>query len=66
MSAIKNDRYEFVYINGNISEIARDYYGYIKNASAMDLCFLSGNSIMVFAAGQYEQWLKTSHFLKYG
>jgi hypothetical protein len=30
----------------------------------MDLCFLSGNSIMVFAAGQYEQWLKTSHFLK--
>lgn len=56
-----------VYINGNISEIARNFFGYHSNASAKDLSFLSGNSTMSFVVKEYRRWLKDkSLFQKYG
>lgn len=47
-----------VYLNGNISEVARNYYGYHKNLNSKDFAYLSGyaNSKMVIA--EYENWLK--------
>ncbi|MDE3743503.1 hypothetical protein [Maribacter polysaccharolyticus] len=58
---------DLMYINGNVSEIARNYFGYYKNATAKDLCFLSGNSTLSFATKQYSIWLKNkSVFKKYG
>jgi len=58
---------DLIYINGNISEIARNYFGYHKNATARELCFLSGNSTLSFATKQYCIWLKNkSVFKKYG
>lgn len=58
---------DVIYINGNISETARNYFGYLRNATAGDLCFLSGNSTSDFATKQYSSWLKNkSVFEKYG
>ncbi len=48
----------FTFLNGNISEIARNYYGYLKNATAEDLCYLAGYSKLNFAVKQYSSWLK--------
>lgn len=48
----------YTLINGSISEIARNYFGYHKNATAKDLCFLSGYSTSSFAIKQYSSWLK--------
>jgi hypothetical protein len=64
---INKSNNKFVYINGNISEIARNYFGYLKNATAEDLCFLSGNLRLNFAIEQYRAWLKNKPiFKKYG
>ncbi|MCF8388156.1 MAG: hypothetical protein K9G47_09745 [Bacteroidales bacterium] len=58
---------DHIFINGNISEIARNYFGYLKNASAKDLCFLTGNSTLSFPVEQYSNWLKNkATFKKYG
>lgn len=58
---------DFIYINGNVSEIARNYFGYYKNTTAADLCFLLGNSILNFATIKYRIWLKNKPtFEKYG
>jgi hypothetical protein len=58
---------DFTYINGNISEIARNYYGYHRNATAEDICFLSGNPEMSFVISEYGKWLKNKPlFEKYG
>jgi len=55
------------YINGNISEIARNYFGYQNKATSKDLCFLSGNSTLSFATKQYCKWLKNRPvFKKFG
>ncbi len=45
-------------INGNISEIARNFYGYHKKATATDLCFLAGYSNWPFPSHQYLLWLQ--------
>jgi len=64
---VTNNDNEFIYINGNISEIARNYYGYHKNATAEDLCFISGNLKSGFVIEQYRSWLENkSIFKKYG
>ncbi len=58
---------DLTYINGNVSEIARNTYGYYKNATAKDLCFLKGNITSSFVTKQYDIWLKNkSVFKKYG
>jgi hypothetical protein len=48
-----------IFINGNISEIARNYYGYHQVATAADLSFLAGYSNLRFAIKQYASWLKS-------
>jgi hypothetical protein len=52
-----NKNNDHTFINGNISEIARNYYGYYKNATAKDLCFLTGNASMKFVIKLYDSWL---------
>lgn len=52
------------YINGNISETARNYFGYHKNATAEDLSFLSGNSTLSFPVQIYDQWLRNKVFFE--
>ncbi len=48
----------YTFINGNISEIARNYYGYYPSATAEDLSFLAGYSNLKWAITQYASWLK--------
>lgn len=55
---------DFTYIVGSISEIARNYFGYHKNATAADLCYLSGNSTSKFAIREYTKWLKNKKIFK--
>lgn len=48
---------EHVYINGNISEIARNYFGNHNNLNYKDLAFLSGYSGNRFVEKVYQKWL---------
>jgi len=50
----------YVIINGNISEIARNYFGYYKNISPEDLSFLMGFSTHKYPSKQYDAYLKTN------
>ncbi|MBD3626491.1 hypothetical protein [Cyclobacterium sp.] len=47
-----------VYINGNIYEIARNSFGYQKNATAADLAFKIGFNKQNLPIKGYERWLK--------
>lgn len=49
-----------VFVNGNVSEVARNYYGYHKNLTAKDLVFLNGYQKEVFPYLIYDEWLKTN------
>ena len=57
-----------IYLNGNISEIARNYYGYHKFVSPEDLAFLNGYPNEKLVSEEYKKWLETSSeiFEKYG
>lgn len=48
-----------VIINGNISEIARNYYGDFKNIKASELAYLNGYS-HPFVENAYDNWIKSS------
>lgn len=50
---------DYVFINGNIAEIARNYFGYHKNISPEDLSFLIGYSLHNFPSRQYNLYLKS-------
>lgn len=64
---IENDTKHLVYVNGNISEIARNYYGYFKRLSGSDLNFLTNNTVSKFVSKQYDKWLEAKViFKKYG
>lgn len=64
---IESDTKHFIYINGNISEIARNYYGYFNRLSGSDLCFLMNNAVSKFIAKRYDKWLVNRLlFEKYG
>lgn len=64
---VSNNDSHYCFINGNISEIARNYFGYHKNATAEDLCFLLTKSNLKFVIKQYQNWLKAnSIFNKFG
>ena len=56
------------YLNGNISEIARNYYGYHKHVSPEDLAALSGYANERFVIKEYKKWLDASSkvFSRYG
>lgn len=47
-------------INGNISEIGRNYFGYHKNATAKDLSFLTGNGKSALSVEIFEKWLEAN------
>jgi len=56
-----------VIINGNISEIARNYYGFHRGLTAEKLSFLNGCSNLKFAIRQYDKWLENqNNFEKLG
>ncbi|MFT5890765.1 MAG: hypothetical protein ACI9Y7_000863 [Dokdonia sp.] len=46
-----------VLINGNISEIARNYYNYIQPVTAKKLTLLNGYSDNAFVIDTYQNWL---------
>ena len=49
-----------IYLNGNISEIARNFYGFHKNVSAEDLAFLNGYERFPHVVDTYGRWLKNT------
>ncbi len=51
---------DHVYINGNISEVARNLYGYYKNATASDFAYLAGCKNDPFVIRQYKDWLDSN------
>jgi len=55
---------EYVYLYGNISEIARNFYGYRKNISANDLAFFNGYGRFTYAKEIYGQWLECASFVQ--
>lgn len=56
-----------VVINGNISEIARNYFGYFKNLNETELSFLNEKQNLKLAITQYKKWLDNkSTFEKLG
>ena len=50
----------FVYLNGNISEIARNFYGFRKKLSPEDLTFISGYHGLKFVTDKYRNWLENA------
>ncbi|MCF1420977.1 hypothetical protein [Mangrovimonas futianensis] len=60
-NSFKTDYQEFipgkVIINGNISEVARNFFNYIKPVSGIKLAVLNGFSTNNFVTVQYDQWL---------
>jgi hypothetical protein len=46
-----------IIVNGNISEIARNYYGYYKRITGRKLNFLIGYPNLNFTLSQYNDWI---------
>lgn len=46
-----------IILNGNLSEIARNYYGYHKDVSPKDLAFLYKYPKSEFVLQEYEKWI---------
>ena len=57
---------DHIYLNGNISELARNYNGFEfgKKVSAEDLSFISGYYNFSFVADIYRQWLENADLFK--
>ena len=51
---------DHVYLNGNVSEIARNAYGFSKKISAEDLAFIGGYHQFTYVADVYRQWLENA------
>jgi hypothetical protein len=49
-----------IYLNGNISEIARNYFGYYNDLSPEDLAYLAGYPNMKFASIEFRKWKERS------
>ncbi|WP_053970715.1 hypothetical protein [Mangrovimonas sp. ST2L15] len=60
-NSFKTDYQKFipgkVIINGNISEVARNFFNYIKPVSGIKLAVLNGFSTNNFVTNHYDQWL---------
>jgi len=52
-----------IYINGNNSEIARNYYGYHKQLKPSELAFLYGHPEIPFVIKEYKSWMDNSQDL---
>ena len=55
-----------IYLNGNISELARNYngFGFGKKVTAEDLSFISGYYNFSFVVGLYRQWLENADLFR--
>ncbi len=53
-----------VYLNGNISEIARNAYGFSKKVTPEDLTFISGYDRSHFVKNIYQHWLENATLFK--
>ena len=51
---------DHIYLNGSISEIARNFYGFNKMVSANDLAFINGYYRNTHVVGIYGQWLENA------
>jgi hypothetical protein len=47
-----------IYLNGNVSEIARSYLSFSKKISAEDLAFIGGYHRSAFVADIYSRWIE--------
>lgn len=57
----------YVFINGNVSEIARNYYGYFQSVTPTDCCKLFGTPQMKYTKKLYQEWLQNRPlFRKFG
>lgn len=54
---------DYTYVNGNISEIARNYYGYLKKPSARNLAFLNGYKNARAVINEYQDWIDSNENL---
>jgi hypothetical protein len=54
---------EHIYINGNISEVARNYFGYHKQVNAKNLAYLNGFKNNMVVIEEYRKWLSTNGML---
>lgn len=52
---------DHIFINGNISEIGRNYYGYHKKLNGKELCLLYGYGRYLYPAFLYDNWLKENY-----
>ncbi|MDD4384161.1 MAG: hypothetical protein PHD06_03180 [Bacteroidales bacterium] len=55
--------HDYTYINGNISEIARNYFGYLKKPSARNLAFLNGYKNAKAVINEYQNWIDSNNNL---
>jgi len=53
-----------IYLNGNISEIARSYLSFNMKISAEDLAFIGGYGKSKYVARIYRQWLENATFFQ--
>ena len=53
-----------IYLNGNISEVARNFYGFKKNMSAEDLAYINGYGKSAYVTYIYRQWLENATLFK--
>jgi hypothetical protein len=49
-----------VLVNGNVSEIARNYFGYHRNITPEELSSLNGYKSVLYPSIQYKHWLKVN------
>lgn len=54
-----------LYLNGNISEIARNFYGNFKNVSARELAFIRGYRGLELVENEYNRWLADRALLEH-
>ena len=52
-----------VVVNGNVSEVARNFFNYIKPVTGKKLAVLNGFSTNPFVINQYQDWLSTNKTL---
>lgn len=51
---------DFMVLNGNVAEIARNFYGNFKNLRGKDLAYITGSEAYPYAVKVYDDWLSKS------
>jgi len=55
---------DHIYLNGNVSEVARSYYSFSKKITAEDLAFINGYGKSDYVADIYRLWLENETIYK--